>query len=95
MLKLRLLEYLLQRTFYNSTISIETFYYTYTKISEKQIKPVYRINIYYNNRTYQYTLDSYKFNYENNTYIVKMIVKYYVNEFFYNNTRRNKNGIIF
>lgn len=91
MLKLKLLEYLLQKTFIKSSISIETFYYTYTKISEKQIKPVYRINIYDKNRTYQYTLNSYTFNYENNIYIVKMIVKFYKSDFEYFNKWRNKN----
>lgn len=91
MLKLKLLEYLLQKTFHNSTISIETFYYTYTKIREKQNKSFYRINIYDKNRTYQYTLNSYTFNYENNIYIVKMIVKFYKSDFEYFNKWRNKN----
>ena len=91
MIKLKLLEYLLQKTFIKSSISIETFYYTYTKISEKQIKPVYRINIYDKNRTYQYTLNSYTFNYENNIYIVKMIIKFYKSDFEYFNKWRNKN----
>lgn len=91
MLKLKLLEYLLQKTFIKSSISIETFYYTYTKIREKQNKPVYRINIYDVDRTYQYTLNSYIFNYENNIYIVKMIVKFYKSDFEYFNKWRNYN----
>lgn len=88
MLKLKLLEYLLQKTFIKSSISIETFYYIYKKNSEKQTKPVYRINIYDKNRTYQYTLTSYIFNYENNIYIVKMIVKFYKSDFEYYNKKR-------
>ena len=89
MVKLKLLEYLLQKTFHKFTISIDTFYYTYTKISEKQIKPVYRINIYDKNRTYQYTLNSYIFNYKNNIDIVKMIIKFYKSDFEYFNKWRN------
>lgn len=91
MLKLKLLEYLLQKTFIKSSISIEKTYNCYTKIKERQITPIYRINIYDKNRTYQYTINSVIFDYKNNIDIVKMIVKFYKSDFEYFNKWRNYN----